>query len=50
MDPQEIGLLVLPVILFFAFVINYFDERFKSGSEQRPQRNTDSHDDSATRR
>lgn len=50
MDPQEIGLLVLPVILFFAFVINYFDQRFKSGSELRSQRNTDSHRDSSTLR
>lgn len=50
MDSQEIGLLVLPVILFFAFVINYFDGRFKSGSEQRPQRNTDSQGDSSARR
>lgn len=50
MDPQEIGLLVLPVILFCAFVINYFDQRFKSAGEQRLQRNTDSHGDSSTRR
>ncbi|QKE61905.1 hypothetical protein HNE05_00495 [Aquipseudomonas campi] len=50
MDPQEIGLLVLPVILFLAFVINYFDRGFKSAGEQCSQRNTDSHGDSSTRR
>ncbi|SIQ71813.1 hypothetical protein [Aquipseudomonas alcaligenes] len=50
MDPQEIGLLVLPAILFIAFVINYFDERFKSGSGQFPQRSADSQGDRSTRR
>ncbi|WP_156480483.1 hypothetical protein [Aquipseudomonas alcaligenes] len=50
MDPQEIGLLVLPVILFIACVINYFDQHAKSGGGQYSQRNADSQDDSSTRR
>ena len=48
MESQEIGLLVLPVILIFAFVINYFDQRFKSGEGQNSQRNTDRRGDTST--
>lgn len=47
MEPQEIGLLMLPVILFFALVINYFDQRFKAGDKPRPDHNTDRRDDTS---
>ena len=45
MQPQEIGLLVLPVILLFAVVINYFDRGFKVSGGQSSRRHTDSRDD-----
>ncbi len=43
MAPQTIGLLMLPAILFLAFVINYFDRRLKSAGEQCARPSTDSH-------
>lgn len=48
MAPQAIGLLMLPVILFLAFVINYFDRRLKSAGEQCAQPSTDSYGNSST--
>ncbi|MDO9617317.1 MAG: hypothetical protein Q7J43_06495 [Pseudomonas sp.] len=47
MESQDIGLLVLPVILLVAFAINYFDKRFMTAGEQRSARNPDRRDDTS---
>lgn len=47
MEPQEIGLLMLIVVLFLAFLINYFDQHLKAKGKQRSHQNLDRRDDTS---